>query len=354
MAKGIGAVGHAQYFLEIRPAIPMGIESKPPYEVPTMKSIRAIPWNGIKVASTFSGAGGSCTGYRMAVCRVVWANEFVPIAQESYKANANSFCFLDRRDITTIQPEEILEACCLDAGELDIFDGSPPCQAFSSAGQRDKGWGKQKSYDHGVSQCNEQLFFDYIRLLNGLQPKTFVAENVAGLVRGVAKGFFLEILQALKDCGYQVEARILDAQWLGVPQQRSRVIFVGVRNDLKPLKPAFPKPFRYRYSVVDALPDIYSCTEMAGFNGHQELSAEKPSQTIIRSGATTCHARGAGGELIRRKFTIDEVKAICSFPTDFQLIGNYGEQWERLGNSVPPLMMRAVAETIRDSVLQQV
>ena len=65
---------------------------KPLYRVPSMAEVAAIPWNGFKVASTFSGCGGSCLGYRMAGFKVVWANEFVPAAQESYRANMSSRC----------------------------------------------------------------------------------------------------------------------------------------------------------------------------------------------------------------------------------------------------------------------
>ena len=53
----------------------------------------------------------------------------------------------------------------------------------------------------------------------------------------------------------------------------------------------------------------------------------------------------------QRKMTIAEVKRLCSFPDDFVLCGSYAQQWERLGNSVPPLMMRAIAEVVRDEVL---
>ena len=110
-----------------------------------MKDIAAIPWNGFNVVSTFSGTGGSCLGYRMAGYRVLWANEFIPAAQESYKANhLNSI--LDTRDIRTVQPEDILRAIGLGVGEIDIFDGSPPCAAFSTAGKRESGWGKVKKY----------------------------------------------------------------------------------------------------------------------------------------------------------------------------------------------------------------
>ena len=332
--------------------------TKPPYSVPTMADIRAIPWNGLKVASTFSGAGGSCTGYRMAGYRVVWANEFVPIAQESYKANASEHCFLDRRDIRQVQSADILKRTGLAAGELDLFDGSPPCQAFSTAGKREKGWGKAKSYEHGAKQCNEQLFDDYIRLLDGLQPKTFVAENVSGLIKGTAKGYFLQILAKLKACGYRVKCQVLDAQWLGVPQTRTRTIFVGVREDLG-LDPVHPKPFPYQYSVRDALPWIvrggkvgrgdYDRGRKRGFR------ADDPCETITCDGVSNASPSSFVVETKteKRKFTIDEVKAICSFPPDFILCGTYAQQWERLGNSVPPLMMRAIASEIRDKILLQ-
>jgi C-5 cytosine-specific DNA methylase len=66
------------------------VPDKPLYRVPSMIEVAALPWNGFKVASTFSGCGGSCLGYRMAGFKVVWANEFVPAAQESYGGWSNS------------------------------------------------------------------------------------------------------------------------------------------------------------------------------------------------------------------------------------------------------------------------
>lgn len=115
--------------------------------------------------------------------------------------------------------------------------------------------------------------------MRDLQPKVFVAENVSGLVKGTAKGYFIEILQALKACGYNVEAKLLDAQWLGVPQMRQRVIFVGVRNDLE-RAPTFPKPLSYRYSVRDALPWIVAQGDNGGFGSGSLRSADSPSPTI--------------------------------------------------------------------------
>jgi DNA (cytosine-5)-methyltransferase 1 len=411
-AKGIAADKIHAHWIEDDGKPEMKPDSnKPPYCVPSMEEIKSITPNGYKVASTFSGAGGSCTGYRMAGYRVVWANEFVPAAQNSYKANAAPDSILDGRDVKTVTAADILTATGLQKGELDLFDGSPPCQAFSTAGKREKGWGKDKQYEHGARQKNEELFTEYIRLLDGLQPKVFVAENVSGLIKGTAKGFFLEILQGLKDCGYNVKTRLLDAQWLGVPQQRQRIIFVGVRNDLG-LAPVFPKPLSYRYSVRDACPDIGkvihdtsglygagNVTERpspavtvgvnsinsnhfqvhtlppsrlkAGAYGVRdvELDAPSPTVTIASPGndlavpylpeddkpcrpVTGDDSFGSRG-IVKRKFTIAELKRICAFPDDFILTGSYAQQWERLGNSVPPVMMYHIAKTIQTEILDK-
>lgn len=321
--------------------------NKPPYRVPSMAEIEAIPHNGFNVVSTFSGCGGSCLGYRMAGFRVLWANEFIPIAQASYKAN-HPESILDGRDIHDVQPEEILTATGLKQGELDLFDGSPPCQAFSTAGKRHKGWGEGKTYENGKTQCNETLFDEYVRLLRGLMPRVFVAENVSGLVKGTAKGYFLDILKALKESGYNVKVQCLDAQWLGVPQMRQRVIFQGVRNDID-RQPAFPKPLPYRYSVRDALPWIdRTILDPQGQFRIEENDGTKPCNALTLSNRShfECEVKDE-----RRKFTIAEVKRICAFPDDFVLLGTYAQQWERLGNAVPPVMMRYIAETIRDKVL---
>lgn len=253
-----------------------------------MEDIAAIPHNGFNVISTFSGCGGSSLGYKMAGFKVLWANEFIPAAQDVYRRNHPN-TILDTRDIRQIQAADILEATGLKAGELDVFDGSPPCASFSTAGKREKGWGKVKQYSD-TKQRVDDLFFEYARLLRDLQPKVFVAENVSGLIKGTAKGYFLEILAALKACGYNVAAKVLDAQWLGVPQMRQRLIFIGVRNDLG-IAPAHPKPLAYRYSVRDALPWITQIEGANGFNGHAFADANGPCATVQQSRTLTVEAR---------------------------------------------------------------
>ena len=136
---------------------------KPPYRVPTMTEIAAVPWNGLNVVSTFSGCGGSCLGYRMAGYRVLWANEFIPAAAETYRAN-HPTTILDTRDIRKVQPEDILKAIGLKAGELDAMEGSPPCASFTTAGKREKHWGKAKKYSDTVQRVDD-LFFEYVRLV---------------------------------------------------------------------------------------------------------------------------------------------------------------------------------------------
>lgn len=251
---------------------------KPPYRVMTMAEIRAREWNGFTAASTFSGGGGSSTGYRMAGFKIGYASEFVDEARATYAANMAPHTVLDGRDIRTVTGADILKACGVKLGELDLFDGSPPCSAFSTAGKREQGWGTAKAYSTDKVQRVDDLFFEYARLIREMQPRTFVAENVSGLVKGTAKGYFLRILQALKDCGYQVEAQLLDAQWLGTPQARQRLIFVGVRQDLG-LRPAFPKPLPYNYTVRDALPWIGGVNTRFG-----PRSADLASPTVLTRG----------------------------------------------------------------------
>jgi len=345
----------------------------------------------------------------MAGYRVVWANEFIPAARETYRANAPT-TIVNGADIRTLTAESVLAEAGLKVGELDILDGSPPCASFSTAGKREKGWGQVKSYSDSA-QRTDDLFFEYARLLRGIQPRAFVAENVSGLVKGTAKGYFLEILRELRACGYRVGAKLLDAQWLGVPQQRVRLIFVGVREDLQ-RDPVFPKPLPFRYGIAEALgvdrrlfveeatghnsvglghhryvertgqpiptilaarPIRVSNTErseasMEGYAVGKEWAKLRPGEqssryfSLVRCDPSrpSPTVTAKGGDVTAasvthpsepRKFTIAELRRLCGFPDDFALTGTYAQQWERLGRAVPPPMMAAVAAALRDEVL---
>lgn len=358
---------------------------KPPYRIPSMKEIEQIPWNGYNVVSTFSGGGGSCLGYRMAGYHVIYANEFVEEAQRTYRANHKN-TYLDCRDIRIVTAEDILRITGMKKGEIDLFDGSPPCCAFSTAGKREKGWGQERSYSDGKSQRIEDLFEEYIRLLDGLQPKTFVAENVSGMVKGTAIGYFKEYMRKMKACGYQVKAQLLNAKWLGVPQARERIIFVGVRNDLK-LQPAFPKPKKYYYTIRDAINGVnndqkeiqwlldtfsrYKVGKIArimpknpkkktsgkDIMGHSYFSLvrdpmDAPCSTIQQSQGKSSTA-GTIHPLEDRKYSIAELKRLTTIPDDFILTGDYAQKYERLGRMVPPVMMMNISKTIQEQILDK-
>lgn len=324
---------------------------KPVYSIPTMTEVGQVKPNGFKVASTFSGCGGSSLGYRMAGFKVVWASEFVSAAQEVYRLN-NPKTVLDTRDIRTVSADDILSV----NKDIDILDGSPPCASFSTSGSRSKNWGKVSKYSDR-KQRTDDLFYEFSRILEGVRPKVFVAENVSGLVKGKAKGYFIEIIKRLKSCGYRVSCRVLDSQWLGVPQARQRTIFIGVRDDLK-IDPAHPKPLNYRYGIKDALPYIVS--QKKGGSPDNWCTSLTPSQTIMASGGTLSPtAYLSGGAFIetkegQRRMTIEEVKRLSSFPSDFKLTGTFAQQWERIGRAVPPVMMLHISKTIETQILNKI
>jgi len=352
---------------------------------------------GLVVASTFSGGGGSCLGYEMAGYRVAWACELNAEARATFTAN-HPGTVIDARSVREVKGAELLAACGLKRGELDVLDGSPPCTVFSSAGDREDKWGMQVEHE-GITQRVDDLFFEYTRLVSEVQPRAFVAENVAGMVQGKAWGYFVDVSRALRSAGYRVATRMLDAQWLGVPQSRQRVIFVGVREDLE-LEPPFPSPLPYRYSILDALPylelgkedhpDAPTPEELAEVQVGDHLQFILPREPstgegriYIRGGfparagrtfslhepALTIMGQGMGGvakdqvcvELPRRSlseplrlrfFTSREAARLCSFPADFELTGARAARWMRVGNAVPPRMMYAIARELRERVFR--
>lgn len=359
------------------------VESKPPYVVPSMAEVNALPHNGFRVASTFSGCGGSSLGYRMAGFRVLWASEFVPAAVETYRANAAAGTVVDTRDIREVTAAQLCDAAGVAPGGLDILDGSPPCASFSTVGKLDAGWGVVRKYSE-TRQRTDDLFFEFARLVEGVQPRVFVAENVFGLVKGPAKGYFKLVLKALRDCGYTVSARLLDAAWLGVPQSRKRLIFVGVRRDLV-VPPVFPRPLPYQYPVAEALPSLDARTmrlinDTGGYFGMGDVTDRtcptlcvegtkflvddasgtpivcdpETGQSLVTGFKRDCRTRRGGIYRYRgavRRLTLGEARALSGFPADFVLTGTHAQRWERLGRAVPPVMMGHIAAAVRDEVL---
>ncbi|WP_250518542.1 DNA cytosine methyltransferase [Caballeronia sp. ATUFL_M1_KS5A] len=318
------------------------------------------------VVSTFAGCGGSSLGYSMAGFEERLAVEWSEKQAASFSANFPHVP-LYLGDIAELSSDDALRRAKLVPGELDVFDGSPPCQGFSTAGAR--------RFDDG----RNQLFLEFLRLLRAFAPKAFVMENVRGMVIGKMRLIFSEIIKQLKDVGYTVSARILIAGYYGVPQMRPRMIIVGIRNDLAALgvEASHPKPSTYPPTVREAWHGLVNTDEeckvarfgenrivhrllfrlQPGESGDQyhpnkqlyglhRLDPNKPSPTLLRNG-------GAGGACEachpseHRRITIAEAKRLASFPDPFVLRGSFEERWAAVGNCVPPLFMRAIASHVR-------
>lgn len=356
---------------------------KPPYELPPRGVVATTELSAV---STFSGCGGGSLGLRWAGFGVLYANEFVPEAAETYRQNFPK-TYLDERDVREITGAEIREAIGFDAFdvetigrrgkrripavEIDLLEGSPPCADFSLVGKREAGWGEERSYSD-TRQRTDDLFGEFVRLVGELRPRTFVAENVPGLAMGKAKGHYLRILEELAALGYDVAARVLDAAWLGVPQRRRRIVFVGVRDDLA-FEPPFPSPLPYQRVLDEALDGVENSeddldgTSLKGYAIGEEWKRLSPGEMSRRYFQLKRADRRypcptvtqAGGRISTaavthpdepRKFTIPELRRVCGFPDDFVLTGTYAQQWERLGRAVPPPVYLAVGRVLADAL----
>jgi len=283
-----------------------------------------------KVISTFAGGGGSLTGYLMAGYDDILAVEWDDNAVQTLRLN---YPHLDiyHGDIAQLTVDEVLKRTGLKVGELDVLDGSPPCQGFSTAGKRQ------------IDDPRNQLFKEYVRLLRGLKPKVFVMENVSGMVKGKMKLVFVEILKELKASGYRVSARLLNAKYFHVPQSRERMIFIGVRDDLG-IEPSHPRAESGEISVKDAIGAIGSYTN-SSFKWIKQKG--KPFQTFTKTKSKTHIVFDKSGDRI---LTDLEIKLGASFPVWYKFT-SFEKSIERIGNSVPPLFMEAIARNIRQNIL---
>jgi len=357
------------------------------------------------VISTFAGGGGSSTGYRLAGGKILAVNEFVAEAQRTYKENYPDTPILPD-DIKQLTGKDLMDAAGIKPGELDILDGSPPCSAFSMAGvishgaggKHSDGWGSTKNYSDGKKVENiEDLFFEFLRVAKEIKPKVIIAENVAGLTMGEAKEYFNKIINTFEDIGYDVSAKVLNSVKYGVPQTRSRVIFIGVREDVTRdvgltfmnIASLFPEGNSDIISLQEAFDGLVYDQEELDYlverwtasahykdtvalmpldppkvltgadyhpKGHhfnvKRCSRFHPSPTVTATGAGETGAGGCHWSE-PRKFTIAELKRIMSLPDDFALTGKHSKKAERLGRMVPPLMMKHVAQAVYNKVLEK-
>ena len=214
---------------------------------------------------------------------------------------------------------------------------------------------------------------------------------------GEAKEYFHKIQNTFEEIGYLIVANVLDASYFGVPQSRKRCFFIGVREDVAEkvginfmtMYQLYPDKNDFRTTLGEAINDVVNDDKeeldylfdkispekavgktlmkmpkdpdkvLTGMDYHDKghhfnlkrSSLRKPCPTITAMGnlagvAGTCHP------LEDRKFTIKELKRIMSLPEDFKLTGKHKQQSERIGRMVPPLMMKALAESVYNKVLK--
>jgi DNA (cytosine-5)-methyltransferase 1 len=380
------------------------------YQPYTMDDVRrASAARRFTVVSTFAGGGGSCIGFHLAGGHVVLASEFVPEARRTYGANFRNTP-IDARDIREITADAtsirfFLARAGLRPGELDVLNGSPPCCEFSTAGRGISDQNELRPYSDTKQKGMATLIFDFFKLARGARPKIVVGENVPALAGPKNRGFFEDALDTLRYADaahthrlYYVNSAVLSASGFGVPQDRRRLFFIGIRADIARavgidddvgVLSLFPEPSDFAVSIRSALADLrqddaevdpWTRAAMTGaisrvisqfppnpsrrlklkdvgFTGEGRFSMEKcawdfPAPTLTVTGQGPNGLSGAIHPEANRKFTIPELKRLFGLPDDYALTGTVAQAAERVCRMVPPRVMQAIAERIYERVLR--
>jgi DNA (cytosine-5)-methyltransferase 1 len=171
----------------------------------------------LSVADLFCGAGGFSEGFRQAGCRIVVGSDVDPDACATFAKN-----FPEARAVygDIRQGPVRREVTSATGGDIDLIIGGPPCQAFS----------QMRNHSRLIDDPRNSLYREFVRIVDKLEPRAFVMENVPGLEQMGVKEQVLEDL-ALEGV-YNVRAQVVDAAEFGVPQTRRRILFTGVHTSL--------------------------------------------------------------------------------------------------------------------------
>lgn len=363
-------------------------------DIENINNIKSLP-NKYNIVSLFSGCGGLDLGFELAgliesigeeaalnafksketydavrkksVFHTIYANDIFKEALQTYQKNFPKSVHTHLKDIRRIKN---FPSC-------DIVLGGFPCPGFSEAGPR------------LIDDERNFLYIHFIRCLIQSKPKIFVAENVKGMLT-LGKGEVMkQIIQDFASAGYRVTFKLLNARDYGVPQIRERVFIVGVRSDID-FSYEYPKPTHGQdlipfVTLRDAIGDL---EENPGpyFTGsfssiylsrNRKKSWDEQSFTIQASGRQApLHPSGPrmvklekdkwllpGGEEYNRRLSVREIARIQTFPDWFEFSdgGNMKASinsrldkiYKQIGNAVPVMLARAVAQPIASWVHQQ-
>ncbi len=293
--------------------------------------------------SLFCGAGGLDIGFEQAGFKTIWANDFDKDACKTHQnwSHAKVVC----GDISKIDVSEIPDS--------DIILGGFPCQGFSLSGPRK------------IDDSRNVLYKHYVRIVRAKKPKIFVGENVKGLLT-MADGQIFEAIKAeFSDCGYNVFSQLLNAKDFGVPQDRERVIIVGIRKDLNIDDFSIPIPNNKHMTLREALagmpepsPDDvcnapYSSRYMSR---NRKRGWDDVSYTIpAMAKQVTLHPSSPDMEKLdkdlwkfgdngtTRRFSWQEAAAVQTFPRDLKFEGDLVSKYKQIGNAVPVKLAEHVA-----------
>ena len=322
----------------------------------------------LNMIDLFCGAGGLSEGFMQAGFNVLLGIDSDYKFIETFKKNHPDSIALCK-DVRKISAKKIKQI--IGKRKIHVVAGGPPCQSFSIAGRREP------------NDPRDSLFMEFVRIVNEIQPNYFVMENVNGIKSKKLKNgkrAMSVILEEFKQIGYKVKYKTLNSADYGVPQKRRRVILIGSRKDSDmpfPPKTHSQKPYMKIEGMMvnkwvpvkdvllgkDEAPKNYFHTQRMidgfinrrkkniergyGF-GWQILDPDKPSYTI-----SARYWKDGSDALVKysedevRMLTERECARIQSFPENYKFVGNKRDVYTQIGNAVPVLMAKAIAEEIK-------
>lgn len=304
----------------------------------------------IEIVSLFCGAGGLDLGFERAGFKTVWANDILPEACETHRRWSSA------------------EVVCANIKDVDVSSiprtpvviGGFPCQGFSLAGPRK------------IDDSRNLLYKFFVNVVEAKQPDVFVAENVKGILTLGNGRIIKAIINQFADKGYTVQAKLLNAADYGVPQDRMRVIIIGVRNNAGKIF-RYPEPLQSRVTLGDVLNEFgnpnpedvcnapYSSRYMSRNRrrGWNEVSYTIPAmakQCPLHPSSPSMVKKGPDewrfGEGETRRLSWREAAAVQTFPADLEFAGNLTKKYLQIGNAVPVNLAYSIGAAVRKILIR--
>lgn len=316
----------------------------------------------LKAASLFCGCGGMDLGimggfefldqyYEKLPFDIIYAIDNDPYATKIYNGN-----FIHQAETGDVR-DIILD----NFPQHDILLGGFPCQSFSIVAQNPPRLGYKDE--------KGKLFFEMVKVLQGKQPRFFIAENVKGLLSANNKKAFPMIISEFQNAGYHIKYKLLNSSEYGIPQKRERVFIVGFRDIEDSFKFQFPEPttIENKVSLKMVIDHNANCEEKWFFsqkavegmlkvrekmNKGRVQNLEQPCNTIS-SHLAKVSLNGTDPVLMigerYRRFSPREAANIQSFPKSFKFdMVSDNRQYRAIGNAVPPVLMWHIAKSLSE------